>query len=71
MKIDKISVVIPIKEDSDNLEELLMNLKLFEFDDIHVVDSVHNELNVILCKKFAANYTVFSWDGKFPKKRNW
>ena len=32
MDLKEISVVIPIKEDSQNLRELLSNLLAFEFD---------------------------------------
>ena len=71
MNIDHISVVIPIKEDSSNLEELLDNLRYFEFEDLHVVDSIEFQRNRKICEQMNAHYTVFSWNGNFPKKRNW
>lgn len=71
MNRDDISVVIPIKEDSANLEELLGNLGHYGFQDLHVVDSVENKQNRNTCRLNSARYTIFNWDGKFPKKRNW
>lgn len=71
MDISNISIVIPIKADSANLNELLANLSEFDFDDIHVVDSELTEQNESVCFKFNCKYTVFNWDGRFPKKRNW
>jgi hypothetical protein len=71
MNYNHISIVIPIKEDSENLKELLANLKNFGFNDLHVVDSLEVRCNRETCKKNNAHYKVFNWDGKFPKKRNW
>lgn len=71
MNQDQISVIIPIKEDSENLKELLNNLVSFGFDDIHVVDSLEISFNRKICERKNVQYTVFDWDGKFPKKRNW
>lgn len=71
MRLKDISVVIPVKNDFQNLKELLANLKENLFDDIHVVDSIHCENSLNLCKDNSATYVVFKWDGKYPKKRNW
>lgn len=71
MNHDDISVIIPIKEDSANLKELLENLGHYGFQDLHVVDSVENRKNRNTCKQNNARYTLFNWDGNFPKKRNW
>lgn len=71
MDQNKISVVIPIKEDSKNLQDLLSNLKEFAFTDIHVVDSVQCDFNESLCIDAGASYAIFNWNGGFPKKRNW
>ena len=71
MNLVEISVVIPIKEDSLNLHELLTNLTSFGFDDIHVVDSLDCKENIALCIALNVKHTVFQWNGTFPKKRNW
>ena len=71
MNRNDISIIIPIKEDSANLEELLCNLRHFGFDDLHVVDSIEVERNRKFCEQMNAKYTIFKWDGSFPKKRNW
>ena len=71
MNLNSISIVIPIKEDTTNLKELLENLKTFNFNDIHVVDSLQCAENKNLCQQFNATYRIFEWDGNFPKKRNW
>ena len=71
MKIDSISVVIPIKEDNENLKALLNNLQLYNFTDVHVIDSLSFEPNRLLCIQYEVNYEVFDWNGEYPKKRNW
>lgn len=71
MKLDEISVVIPIKNDYNNLSELLINLNAFKFQDIHVVDSIECNASKRLCNKLSVKYSVFNWDGNYPKKRNW
>lgn len=71
MNQDQISIVIPIKEDSENLKELLANLKNFGFDDLHVIDSFEVSFNRDICEHNDVHYNVFNWDGRFPKKRNW
>lgn len=70
MKTSDISVVIPIKEDSKNLRELLSNLTDHGLTNVHVVDSVVSQ-NKDICADFNVRYVVFEWDGGFPKKRNW
>ncbi|MDC1333163.1 hypothetical protein N8220_00415 [Schleiferiaceae bacterium] len=71
MELSKISIVIPIKSDTNNLVELINNVKTYGFFDIHVVDSIEDEKNFTFCAKNNCSYTVFNWNGKFPKKRNW
>ena len=71
MDINSISVVIPVKRDFANLKELLQNLVHYNFSDIHVVDSEFVSESALLCDKVNAQYTVFNWDGHYPKKRNW
>lgn len=71
MNLDDISIVIPIKDDTSNLLELLRNVTKFGFNDIHVVDSNANSQNQILCQQAGAKYVTFAWNGCYPKKRNW
>ena len=71
MNKENISVVIPIKSDVDNLREIIRNLTEFKFTDIHVVDSEFVYESSLLCEKENAQYTVFKWNGRYPKKRNW
>lgn len=71
MNIESISVVVPIKEDSKNLQELLENIANLELDDLHVIDSIWSQKNKEICEVYKAKYVIFDWDGKYPKKRNW
>lgn len=71
MELSKISIVIPIKSDTNNLVEIVNNLRTYGFFDVHVVDSIKDEKNLTFCIKNNCTYTVFNWNGKFPKKRNW
>lgn len=64
-----VSIVIPVKNDAGNLSECLPLLK--EFDDVKIVDSGSADDTAELAKMYGRELVQFSWDGKFPKKRNW
>jgi len=71
MDINRVSVVIPVKRDKENLRQLIQNIAEFDFSDIHVVDSEYCFESALFCNQNNVKYNVFEWNGCFPKKRNW
>lgn len=68
MKIP-ISVIVSTKNEEKNLPSCLD--KLLEFDEIIVVDSASTDKTPLIVAEFGYSLINFSWNGKFPKKRNW
>lgn len=64
------SVCIPVRNEERNLSECLNALRS-GFDDIVVVDSGSSDRTPAIADEGNARVVQFSWDGKFPKKRNW
>lgn len=64
-----VSVCIPVKDEELNLPACLAALAAF--DDIVVVDSGSTDRTVELARHAGATVLQFTWDGRFPKKRNW
>jgi glycosyltransferase involved in cell wall biosynthesis len=64
-----ISVVIPVKNESQSIAACLDKLK--SFDDIWVVDSNSTDGTRKIVQESQAYLVDFHWNGKFPKKRNW
>ena len=68
MKIP-LTIVIPIKNDVNNLTLCLESVS--DFDDVIVVDSGSVDDLRAIAKKYGRTIVDFNWDGRFPKKRNW
>ncbi|MEO0550729.1 MAG: glycosyltransferase family 2 protein [Pseudomonadota bacterium] len=64
-----VTVVVPVKNEEANLHACLSQLSSFE--QIVVVDSSSTDRTPEIAAEFGAKYLNFTWDGKFPKKRNW
>jgi glycosyltransferase involved in cell wall biosynthesis len=64
-----ISVVVPTKNESVNLQRCLAALS--DFDEIIVVDSNSTDGTQQIAGSFGAKVVNFDWNGSFPKKRNW
>jgi len=64
-----VSVLIPVKNESSNLEECI-NTVLFS-DDIVVVDSCSTDGTIGIAEQLGARVVQFDWNGRFPKKKNW
>jgi glycosyltransferase involved in cell wall biosynthesis len=64
-----VTVVIPVKNEEKNLATCLQ--RLGKFADILVVDSGSTDSTLEIAAIYSANVLQFSWDGAFPKKRNW
>lgn len=64
-----VTVVLPVKNEEDNLPHCLKLLS--DFDQIMVIDSNSTDKTVEIAKEHGAEIHQFNWNGKFPKKRNW
>jgi glycosyltransferase involved in cell wall biosynthesis len=64
-----VTVVIPVKNEEKNLSACLG--KLSSFAEILVVDSGSTDATRKIAAKANAKVIDFTWQGGFPKKRNW
>lgn len=64
-----ISVIVSVKNEELNLPDCLD--KLESFSEVIVVDSMSTDKTPEIVKSYDYQLVNFSWDGKFPKKRNW
>lgn len=64
-----VTVVIPVKNEEKNLPSCLDLLK--DFDEVIVVDSNSTDRTPQIVTEYGRTLVNFSWNGCFPKKRNW
>lgn len=64
-----VSVLITTYNEEQRLESCLTALK--NFSEIIVIDSYSQDNTVSLAKRMGAHVTLFHWDGRYPKKRQW
>ena len=64
-----VSVIIPVKNEEKNLSQCLSLLK--DFSEVIVVDSHSTDSTPQIVSEYGYRLIDFSWDGQFPKKRNW
>jgi glycosyltransferase involved in cell wall biosynthesis len=64
-----VTVVIPVKNEERNLPRCLAALR--DFRHVIIVDSGSADQTREIASRAGAQLIDFSWDGKFPKKRNW
>jgi glycosyltransferase involved in cell wall biosynthesis len=64
-----VTVVIPVKNEENNLAVCLAKIRRFE--EILVVDSGSNDQTRKVAENAGAKILDFNWQGGFPKKRNW
>jgi len=64
-----VSIVVPVKNEEDNLPLCLESL--VNFDDVIVVDSNSNDRTCLIAAEYGRKVINFVWNGNFPKKRNW
>lgn len=64
-----VSVVIPVKNEEKNLTQCLSLLK--DFSEVIVVDSHSTDKTSQIVREYGYRLVDFSWNGQFPKKRNW
>ncbi len=63
------TVAIPVKNEEANLAACLE--RLARFAEVVVIDSNSTDRTRQIAEDFGARLVTFTWDGKFPKKRNW
>lgn len=64
-----VSVVIPVKNEEKNLPQCLSLLK--DFSEVIVVDSHSTDKTPQIAEEYGCRMVDFTWNGRFPKKRNW
>lgn len=67
--ITEISVVVLTKNEEAGLGNTLEKLR--GFDDVVVVDSLSEDRTVEIAESYGARVVQFSWDGAYPKKKQW
>ena len=64
-----VTAAVPVKNEESNLTKCLE--RLGRFAEIVVIDSGSTDRTREIAESFGARVVGFSWDGKYPKKRNW
>ena len=64
-----VSILIPARNEAANIVPCIESVRWA--DEIVVVDSGSRDGTVELAKQHGATVVNFSWNGKFPKKKNW
>lgn len=64
-----IAVVVPVKNEEANLPRCLPRLE--DFAEVYVVDSGSTDRTRDIAREHGATLIDFTWNGRFPKKRNW
>ncbi|MFI8593165.1 glycosyltransferase family 2 protein [Microbacterium sp. NPDC078428] len=64
-----ISVLVQTKNEEDAIEGCLQSLR--DFDEVIVVDSNSTDRTAEIAKSCGARVVTFSWNGSYPKKKQW
>lgn len=64
-----VSIVVPVKDEAENLDRCLESVS--DFDDVTVVDSRSLDGTRTVAEAHGRKVVDFTWNGAFPKKRNW
>jgi glycosyltransferase involved in cell wall biosynthesis len=64
-----VTVIVMTKNEERNIEKCLSSLT--SFDEIFVVDSNSTDQTQSLAKRWGANVINFTWNGRYPKKKQW
>lgn len=68
-RITKISAIVLTKNEEAGLGNTLEKLK--DFDDVIVIDSNSEDRTVEIALEHGARVVNFTWDGQYPKKKQW
>lgn len=64
-----VSVIIATRNEQPRLARCLA--ALCDFDEVIVVDSFSTDRTAAIAQEYGARVEMFSWDGRYPKKRQW
>ncbi len=64
-----VTVLIMTKEEAKNLPRCLAALE--RFDEIVVIDSGSTDFTCDIARSMGARVEAYSWNGRYPKKRQW
>ena len=64
-----VTVIIPAKNEEINLPKCLDNLT--EFTEVIIIDSNSTDKTPEIANEYGRTIINFTWNGQFPKKRNW
>lgn len=66
-----LTIAIPVKNEAQNLPGCLTAIGKDLASRIVVLDSGSTDATASIAESFGAEVVNFTWDGRFPKKRNW
>ena len=66
-----LTIAIPVRNEEKNLPACLLAIGTDIASEIVVIDSNSTDATVQIARQYGAAVVNFSWDGNFPKKRNW
>lgn len=66
-----LTIAIPVRNEEKNLPQCLAAIGKDFATQIVVIDSASTDNTQTIAKQWGTEVINFSWDGKFPKKRNW
>lgn len=66
-----LTIALPVRNEERNLPGCLAAIGKDLARHIVVIDSGSTDTTHAIAKEFGAELVNFTWDGKFPKKRNW
>jgi len=69
INIINITVIVPTKNEEKNISRCLKALQ--NFSEVVVLDSCSSDKTQEIAEKLGAKVVEFSWNGEYPKKRNW
>lgn len=64
-----VSVIVATRNEEKNIKRCLAAIS--RFDEVIVVDSHSTDATVEIAKSLGADSILFSWNGQYPKKRQW
>lgn len=66
-----LTIVIPVKNEEQNLEVCLLSIGNDFAKYIEIIDSQSTDSTLEIAARHGIKAISFNWNGKFPKKRNW